>query len=131
MVIQVLLDTNFLIYCTENKIDYVEEIDRILKQGNELLVLDQVINELKDISNRKQDSFKNRQKAELSLKILEANKIKIIPSKANNADDSIVYFSKKNPNNIVATLDKNLKKRINKEKTRFIVLNGKKSLSLQ
>ncbi len=131
MTIKILLDTNFLIYCAENKINYPEEIDKKVKQGNELLVFDQVINELKDISCRKEEKFKNKKNAEISLKLLELNKIKIIKSGSNNADNSIVLFAKENPNTIICTLDRNLKKRVDKSKTKFIILRGKGFLDIQ
>jgi len=41
--IKIILDTNFLVYCAENKIDYKEGIENLVNEGIELVVPFQVI----------------------------------------------------------------------------------------
>ena len=45
----IILDTNFLIYCAEYKIDFVSEIDRICSFPYKLAVLDNTIDELEKL----------------------------------------------------------------------------------
>ena len=35
---KIILDTNFLIYCAKNKLDYIEKITDLLKEDYELVV---------------------------------------------------------------------------------------------
>ena len=44
---KVILDTNFLIYCAKEKLDYIEKINNLLNEGFNLVVPEQVIGELK------------------------------------------------------------------------------------
>ena len=44
---KIILDTNFLIYCAKEKLDYVEAIHDLLNEDYELVVPEQVIDELK------------------------------------------------------------------------------------
>lgn len=111
---QVLLDTNFIISCVKQKIDFFEEIMLI---GIQILIPRQVINELKKL------------KAELALKVLEKNKksYKLIEFKKSYVDKGIIEFAEKNPKAIIATLDSDLKKRILNQK---MIIRGKKKLEI-
>lgn len=40
---KIILDTNFLVYCAKNKLDYKEEIGNLIKEGFELVVPEQVV----------------------------------------------------------------------------------------
>jgi len=43
---KIILDTNFLIYCSKEKLDYVEEIGKFINENYELVVPVQVVEEL-------------------------------------------------------------------------------------
>jgi len=95
-----ILDTNFILSCVKQKIDFFEDIKMM---GIQILIPKQVINELKNLKN---------QNSELSLKILEKNRFKKIDLGKGDVDRSIIKFAKKNPRIIVATLDREIKKKV-------------------
>lgn len=124
---RVLLDTNFIITCTKQKIDFFEEIELL---GVKIIIPKQVINELKLIlSSKKKLHFKKD--VEIVLKILEKNKKAFrkinLSSYGKNTDKRIKKFSDENKNIIVATLDKKLKNRLKNPK---LVIRGKKNLEI-
>ena len=75
---QIILDTNFLIYCAKEKFDYIEELSNILNENYELVVPEQVVEEMKKLKGDKMKkvSRKDKMAADLALQILEKNKIK-------------------------------------------------------
>tara|TARA_Y100000310_G_scaffold77162_1_gene73740 strand:- start:19381 stop:19758 length:378 start_codon:yes stop_codon:yes gene_type:complete len=120
-----ILDTNFILTCVKQKIDFFEEIKFM---GMEILIPKQVINELKIIANSKK-KLHFREDAKLSLKLLEKNSFKKIDlSKyGKNTDKGIKSFAEKNKDAIVATLDKELK---NKIKNNKLIIREKKKLEI-
>ena len=108
----VLLDTNFILTCIKQKIDFFEEL-RFM--GFEIIIPDRVIDELKKL------------KQTLALKLLEKNNFKKIILIGKDVDNSIINYAKKNPEIIIATLDKELS---NKLKNRKIIIRGKKKLEI-
>ena len=118
---KVILDTNFILSCVKEKIDFFEEI-RFL--GMKIIIPKQVINEIKRISNKK--AIKDN--ALLSLKIIEKNKFESIDLKENYVDKALIKFLKKNPDIIIASLDKEL---TNKIKNRKLIIRNKKKLVLE
>ena len=123
----VLLDTNFILTCVKQKIDFFHDIKFM---GMKIIISKQVINELMKIMNSKK-KLHFRKDAELSLRILEKEKNsfkKINLSKyGKNTDKRIKNFADKNKNITVATLDRILK---NKIKNRKLVIRGKKQLEV-
>ncbi len=111
---QVILDTNFIINCVKQKIDFFDDLKL---RGFQIIIPKQVINELK------------KNKAELALKVLEKHKgfFKIIIFKKSYVDKRIIEFAEKNPKAIIATLDKDLKNRIINQK---LVIREKKRLEI-
>jgi rRNA-processing protein FCF1 len=137
--IKVILDTNFLLYCAKEKLDYYEAIDNLLKEGFELIVPDKVIEELKRVSVKKKERnslFKRRINSkfkkttgldklacELAIKLLDHYKVKIIKTQENNVDLAIINIFEKYENSIVATLDKEMRKKL---KRVIMISKGKK-----
>ena len=121
--VKVLLDTNFLIYCAKQKIDYEEEIKQLVKSKADLYTVSLVVRELR-ILKEKAKKYSDKESAELALKLLKHNKVKTLRIKAKSADDAIVKSSK---NNIVATHDLALAKRVKKA----IVIRGKRKLAFR
>jgi len=117
---KVILDTNFLIYCAREKIDYVEEISKIMIEGYELVVPLQVIFELEELKNTCK-KLSDRQAAKLALLLLEANKVRKIKIPGKTADQAITHLSK---DNIVATHDFKLRRKL----ARSIVIKGKRKI---
>jgi len=125
---RIILDTNFLIYCAKNKLDYVEEIEKMLNEKYELVVPIQVINELKKLKDDKlkKVSGKDKQASDLALQLLEANKIKTIKPKGKGVDNAIIKLANENKKNIVCTLDKEMRHTLG----RVILINKGKKLML-
>ncbi len=105
---KVILDTNFLIYCAKQKIDYAEEIEKLLNENYELVVPSSVIKELEELK-LKAKKGKDKEAAALSLQILEFRKIKKIKTKEGIADKSILDLAGENKKNIVCTIDKEMR----------------------
>lgn len=105
---KVLLDTNFILTALQCKVDFFEDISRL---GFEVLIPSAVIGEIKKIINSKK-KLRFRKDAELALRILENNSFKEIECKTSYADKEIVRFLKKHPNVLLATMDKELKKKV-------------------
>jgi rRNA-processing protein FCF1 len=122
---KVILDTNFLIYCARQKIDYALQIDTLISEAFELVVPEQVINELKKLTE-KADKMSDRDAAKLALRLIEHNNVKVIKISGfneNYADRAILSLLE---DNYMATLDRGLKKKRNN----VIVIEGTKKLVL-
>ena len=118
-----ILDTNFILTCVKQKIDFLDEIKFM---GIMILIPEEVLNEIKKIMNSgKKLHF--RENARLALKILNKNRFKKIKLDATDVDKGLVIFAKKNKDVMIATLDKKLKEKIKKPK---LVIRGKKKLEV-
>jgi len=102
------LDTNFLIYCAKEKLDYVEELRDLINESYELVVPGQVIEELERLKIKAKKG-KDKDASDLALKILKNNKIKKINPVGKSVDDAIVNLAKKDKKNIVCTLDREMR----------------------
>ncbi len=118
----VILDTNFIITCVKQKIDFFEEL-RFM--GLDVLIPKQVIHELERMNVTKNGLVKSQ--AGFALDLLRANRPKIINLKFNYVDKAIKDYAKKNPSVIIATLDREIKKSIDNPK---LVIRGKKKLEI-
>ena len=105
---KVILDTNFLIYCAKEKLDYIEEINNILNEGFDLVVPEQVIEELKRL-RIKAKKGKDKDACDLALKILDKKKINIVQPSGKSVDDAIMQLAQENSKNIVCTLDREMR----------------------
>ena len=74
---EVILDTNFLIYCAKEKLDYVDELRDLINENYELVVPEQVIEELERLKIKAKKG-KDKNASDLALKILKNNQIKKI-----------------------------------------------------
>ena len=125
---KVILDTNFLIYCAKEKLDYIEALKDLLNETYELVVPEQVIKELKSLKGDKlkKVSGKDKSAADLALQLLEVNKIKEIKPVGKNVDEAIVNLANKDKKNIVCTLDREMRHTLG----RVILINRGKKLML-
>lgn len=124
---KVILDTNFLIYCVKNKLDYVEAISDLLNEDYKLVVPIQVLDELKKVSEKqkskipvekrtsrfKKTTGKDKEAALLALQLLEKyindDSIKRVDLKSKSVDDAIVKLANEDKKNIVCTLDREMR----------------------
>ncbi len=125
---EIILDTNFLIYCAKNKLDYVEEIDNLLNENCELVVPMQVVDELEKLKNDKlkKVSGKDKAAADLALQLIDANKVKKVKVEGKTVDEVIMNLAEKDKKNIVATLDREMRHILG----RVILINRRKKLML-
>ncbi len=123
---QAILDTNFILTCVKQKIDFFEWFNL---NGIEILIPLEVINEIKKIIKSKDKKLYSKDSAELSLNILEKNKelFKKIKINEKYVDKGLIKFTKNNKNILLATLDRELK---NKISNKNIVIRGKKKLEI-
>jgi rRNA-processing protein FCF1 len=113
---QIIFDTNFLIYSIKYRIDFESELVRICDFKFDLCLIDKTIDELKKLKVPE---------AKIALAVI--NRFKILDtkdSKLNKVDDILVDLA--NKGNIIATQDVELKKRIRKITKRIIILRQNK-----
>lgn len=121
---KVIIDTNFLLACVSQKIDFFHDIKVM---GIKILIPKQVINELHRIQ-KSSKKLKFKDASALALKILEANKedyrIIDLSKYGQNTDKGIKNYSNKNSEVIVATLDRGIKRNVLRHK--MVIRNRKK-----
>ncbi len=121
---EVLLDTNFIIACLKKKISIEEKLNEIIKDKVEIVLLNLVKKELENFKNKKNKRLEDKNLVEVFLKMLKENcistKIKEVNQK--NPDEALKVYCDKNPSCVLATLDKELRKKV---KNRLITIKGK------
>lgn len=124
---RIILDTNFLMAIAQFKIDIFSEIERIADFRYNIYILDKTIDELKNII--KTQKGKNKRAASLALQLIKVKKVKKLKTKQGKTDDLIVDIADKDT--LVATQDKNLRKRLKPRKTGIIGIRQKKFLNIR
>ncbi|MBI5065862.1 hypothetical protein HZA97_06505 [Candidatus Woesearchaeota archaeon] len=114
--IRIILDTNFLVYCAENKVDFISELKRICDFQYELFVVDKTIQELDKLRGKVKDHGR------LAKAMIKQFGIKEIKSDK-HVDETIVDLC--DANTIVATHDRELIKKLN---CRIIAVRQRKYL---
>ena len=121
----IILDTNFLVESAKNKVDIHEELKRILDYTFEVAVLDRTLEELDSIAVKK---TKEGLQAKLARTILLTKHVSIIPTEGGHTDN--LLLKRADENNIIATMDKELKTRLKKKKQSVIIIRGKQKLAI-
>jgi len=125
----IILDTNFLFVPYLFKIDILDEFYNIINTSFEILILKDSIEELK----RKLMNIKSeKQRKEIEMALEYAKNFKVIDvdfNKSLSVDDKIVEFALLN-NCIVATNDKELRKKLKRLGIPIICVRGKKYLTI-
>jgi len=120
---QIVIDTNFLLTCVKQKIDLFRFLN---EEGYEILIPKQVLSEIEGILiSKKKAKFKDD--ATLAIKILEKNNFKPIDIEGKTVDNAIINFAKKNTSVIIATLDKDIQKKVKNKK---LIIRGMKTLEI-
>lgn len=112
-----ILDTNFILSCIRNKLDFFEEINLM---GIQIIIPKEIISEIERFKDKKTE-------AQIALKILGKNKFKKIGLGKGHVDRKIINYAKENPNLIIATLDKEIKE---KTKNQKLIIRGNKKLEI-
>jgi len=121
---KILADTNFLITCIRQKIDFKNLADELFSERIEWIIPIEVEEELKVISERKGERNNDKEAAKLALKLIEG--LDKTPLGAKNVDEGIVRYAENNEV-VIATLDKDLKKKIH---NKILTVRGKKSFEI-
>ena len=121
---QIILDTNFILTCVKQKIDFFRDIPNM---GLNILIPTQVIEEIKRVANSTK-KLRFRDDAKLAQVILEKNKFTEIDIRGKYVDRGLIKYAKDHPRLIVATLDKDIKNKVTNSK---LVIRGKKKLEFQ
>ena len=123
----ILLDTNFLMLSAQFNVDIYSEIERICNFNYKLFVLDKTIEELKNIIDLQKGKHKDA--ARVALQLLRLKKVGVIKtSSKKHTDDIILDYAKKDY--LVATKDKDLKRKLINQYCSVIVLKQKKILDI-
>lgn len=122
----VLIDTNFILTATKQKMHLFEQLREVFGVYT-LIVPKQILGELNKISKDKRLKVTDRNAAKISIQIINLQKPKIIDLKTIDADAGIARYSKGKTSLYIATLDKNLKKKIKQKnpKVKFLTIRQK------
>jgi len=123
---QIVLDTNFLLTCAKQKIDFVSIANEKIGEEIKWIVPNEVVLELKDLSSRAGLRGKDKDAAKLALALLDIAKPEFISVRNKNVDEGIAQFIK-GKDIVLATLDKKLKSRIG---NRILAIKDMRDLEL-
>jgi rRNA-processing protein FCF1 len=120
---KIILDTNFILTCVKQRIDFFEELKN---WGAKIIIPEEVIGEIKRIVNSRKKAHVRRN-ASLSLLLLERNRefFEQINLENKNVDEGLIELGK-NEENIIATLDREIKKGTK----RNLIIKRKKMLEI-
>jgi hypothetical protein len=120
---KILLDTNFILSCIKAGIDFLEA-----DKFGQLLLPEEVVRELKMKADR---DTKEGKRARLALKIIDNEEsYESIRLGNNYVDKGVIDYVKDEDNIAVATLDKELKKKV-KSEARIVTIRAGKKLQLE
>ena len=125
---KILLDTNFLMACKQFKVDIFTQIDNIAHFKYELFILDKTLDELKKIVEEQKG--KDKDAAKVALKLIAIKNIGIIKTEEDGETDEIILKTASKDDFIVATQDKDLKRRLINQGASVIILRQKKTLAI-
>ena len=101
---KVILDTNFLIDCAKFRIDYIEELKRIMYERYSIYVIDATFVELKNVKKAKVS-------AKLAISMARKLGLKVIKTKKDKIVDELI-LEKADSAWLVGTQDANLKRKL-------------------
>jgi len=125
---KIIIDTNFLMIPGEFRVDIFSEIKNIANFPYKLAIIDKTIDELKMIISRDMTKSVDKLYAKIGLGLIESQNIEKIHTQAKNVDDAIVEIA--DEDTLVATSDKELKKRLREKNVRIINLRKKQYLKI-
>ncbi len=125
---KILLDTNFLLIPWQFKVDIFTQIDDIAHFKYGLFILDKALDELKKIVEEQKG--KDKDAAKVALKLIAIKNIGIIKTEEGGETDEIILKTASKDDFIVATQDKDLKRRLINQGVSVIILRQKKTLAI-
>jgi len=121
----VLADTNFLVECAKHKIDIHSELTRVLDFSFEVAILDRTMEELDTIIAR---GKKEGLQAKLAKTILMTKHVTVIPTTGGHTDNLLLDMA--DENHMIATMDKELKRKLKKKGQSVVIIRGKDKLEV-
>jgi len=121
---RILLDTNFLIDLAKFKID-AEELSVILTEPYRLFMFSSAVTELKKIAEGRGSSSKF---AKIALEMIRLEGIGIVKVKEKDTDKAVLNLA--NEDTIIATNDRELRKKLKNLGIKTIYLRSKKHLAM-
>ncbi len=126
---RVILDTNFLLLPASESLNITAELDRILEGNYELLVLSPCLNELNKLKGK---GRKIALAVRLALELINKHaKVINIEKRENESVDDLIIRVAKELNAIVATCDRDLRRRLRREGVPTIFYRAYKKLDIE
>ena len=125
---KILLDTNFILTCAKEKIDFPSLADEIIDQKISWIVPLDVVNELGALKDRVGMKVQDKNAAKLGFEMMQNLNTEIVqlPGKNPNVDIKIVnYIMGKDI--VLASMDRDLKSRID---NKILTVRGKNNVEL-
>lgn len=129
MAIKVILDSNFLFIPSKFQIDIFEGLMTLLNQRFELILLSSTYNELLIISEKGSPSM--RKKAALALKLAGKCSIVNVKKGMEETHDNVILRIASKWQCLVATNDRELRKKLRNRGIPVIFMRGKSRLELE
>ncbi len=128
---KVILDTNFLLIPAQFGFDIFTELQRICDFNYELFIFDKSLDELERSAEKQKGAQKHLVKTAISLTetMKNNNKLNIIPAKTAYIDREILEAADKDT--VVATQDKELRKKLRQRGIRTIIMKQGKYLAFE
>lgn len=123
---EILLDTNFVIMCVKQKIDFFSVADEMINEKIKWIVPFEVLEEIKLISTRRGEKTVDKDAAKLSLEVLKLVSTEIINVKNRNVDQGIINYIK-GKDIVLATMDRGLKSKV---KNNILTIRDFKTLEI-
>ncbi|RMD45985.1 hypothetical protein D6829_00665 [Candidatus Pacearchaeota archaeon] len=125
---RILLDTNFIITCAKEGIDFERLANEIIDEKIEWIVPQEVLNELGNLKDRRGVKVKDRLASKIGFEILSRIKPKVVELGCrSNVDIGIINYIL-GTDIVLATLDREMKK---KTGNRILTIRARKKLELQ
>jgi rRNA-processing protein FCF1 len=119
---QIVIDTNSLIYAAKEKIDVITELK---KMGfTKIIIPKEILKELEFIQTDKKQKGADKNAAKLALQIIKFSKVDTVYLGRGHPDDKILEFAVAK-NFSVLTNDKILKKRLKAESVQIFTISKK------
>ena len=125
---EILLDTNFIITCAKQGIDFDAFVNGITSEEVKWIVPEEVLSELRGLRSGNKIRKKELEAIDVGIKVIQKMNVKVlkISDKNTDVDTKIVNYIKDKPI-VLATLDKLLKARV---KNRILTIRGRKKLEI-
>ncbi len=121
---EVILDTNFVIYCIKEKIDFISQLKEM---GFQIVMPREVFQELKNLKTKTGTKRVDKESIDIALKMFSEGDVKKV-SLGNNtyADEGLIKKGKEGV--YIATLDAGIRRNV---PNRVIILNAQKRVAIE